>query len=347
VDPRLALLGFAAFVVLLWLLLWPGRGLVPLLRRWNRAGTRVSMEDALKHLYKVERQGSDATLASMAGALGTGQQAAARVLEHLRDAGLVAADRPLQLTDEGRDYALRVIRTHRLWERYLADRTGVAPRDWHAEAEEQEHILTGRDVEELAARLGHPRYDPHGDPIPTASGEIPDPLGVPLTRLAEGETGVVTHLEDEPGALYEQLVRSGLSPFMTIEVLARDGGRLRVRADGTELELDSVTAGNVTVERTSAARAPATAETVAPAHTLADLTPGESGEVLGLSPACQGIQRRRLLDLGVVPGTRVRAELTGLGGGPVAYLIRGALIALRGEQQSWVRVRRLDEEEAA
>lgn len=347
IDPRLALLGFAGLVVLLGLLFWPRHGLVHLLVRWSRAGTRVSMEDALKHLYKVERRGGEATLAGVAGALGTGQHGAARVLKHLREAGLVTDERPLHLTDEGRSYALRIIRTHRLWERYLADRTGVAPQEWHAFAEEREHFLSEPDVEDLAARLGHPRYDPHGDPIPTASGEIPAPAGVPLTRLAPGEEGVVIHLEDEPDSLYRQLVAEGLSPAMAIRVEAREGGRVRVRADGRELTLDSVAAENVTVAPARQGAGGLALDEHAGAGTLADLKPGDAAEVLGLSPACQGIQRRRLLDLGVVPGTRVSAELASLGDGPVAYLIRGALIALRTEQQRWVRVRRLDDEQVA
>ncbi len=77
------------------------------------------------------------------------------------------------LTDQGREYALHIVRTHRLLERYLADRTGVLPEDWHGEAERREHKLSPEDRESLAARLGHPLYDPHGDPIPTAAGELP------------------------------------------------------------------------------------------------------------------------------------------------------------------------------
>lgn len=363
VDPGIALAGFALLLVVACLLFWPRRGFVPLLLRWRRAGTRVSMEDALKHLYKVERNGGSPSMASLAGAVGVGQQGAAKVLELLRDAGLVTDERPLQLTDEGRSYALRVIRTHRLWERFLADRTGVDPDDWHEAAEVREHYLSEADADQLAARLGHPRYDPHGDPIPTANGEIPPPTGVPLTHLDPGERGRVIHLEDEPASLYQRLLAVGLSPGMTVRVVGHEGSRVRVRGDDGAFELDSLSAENVTVARAdpadaagtpdgvgaagAAGGAPAPADTVAPTLTLAELRPGQVAEVVGLAPVCQGIQRRRLLDLGVVPGTRVTAELTSLGGDPVAYLIRGALIALRGEQQRWVRIRRVDEAEAA
>jgi DtxR family Mn-dependent transcriptional regulator len=77
-------------------------------------------------------------------------------------------------------------------------------------------------------------------------------------------------------------------------------------------------------------------------ETLRDLRPGEMGRVVEISPACQGSQRRRLLDLGVVKGTEIRAELASALGDPIAYRIRGALIALRREQAEWIRVERLD-----
>lgn len=341
-PDALALFAILAPVLLAAAAFWPRVGLVPRYRRWSRAGRRVAMEDALKHLYKCERRGAEASIESLAGVLQAGQHEAAGVLGHLKEAGLVRPDRPWLLSDEGRSYALRIIRTHRLWERYLADRTGFAPADWHRDAEAREHELSSDEVETLSARLGHPRYDPHGDPIPTSRGEIPDPDGVPLTRLAPGQEGVVTHLEDEPPALYDRLLAQGLSPSLTVRALASEGGRIRLEADGRVIELDSVEAGNVTVRPGAAPPDPA-----AGAPTLEDLEDGETAEIVGLSPACQGIQRRRLLDLGMVPGTRITAELTSLGGDPVAYQVRGALVALRREQQRWIRVRRLEREEAA
>ena len=81
-------------------------------------------------------------------------------------------------------------------------------------------------------------------------------------------------------------------------------------------------------------------ESRGPFETLSALSPGESAAVVGIAPACQGPQRRRLLDLGLVPGTVVTAELRGALKDPVAYRVRGALIALRRQQAEWVRVDR-------
>jgi DtxR family Mn-dependent transcriptional regulator len=302
-------------------------------------------EDGLKHLFKATRVGQSATLESLAGSLGISTSRAAQLLHRMQDAGLVRSGDALALTDEGRAYALQVIRTHRLWERYLADRTGLDPGAWHTEAEAREHELSPEEVDALAARLGHPRYDPHGDPIPTASGEIPEPVGRSLAELDTGARGTIVHVEDEPLTLYERVLDAGLHPGMALTVRGRTDRELELRVEGEILHLDAVAARNVTVE--SHASGGGVDDAQAAAETLDTLEPGEEGVVLGLSPACQGVQRRRLLDLGVVPGTRIVAELSSASRDPVAYRIRGALIALRRDQQRWIRVRRADGVEAA
>lgn len=332
-DPLLALAVFAVLVIALAAIVWPGRGLLARIQRGRLAHERVQMEDALKHLFKCEYRAQTPTLVSVAGALESGQASAAETLERLRDAGLVQPTDTMQLTGDGRTYALRIIRTHRLWERYLADRTGVAPGEWHERAEHQEHFLSEAEVDRLDQRLGKPRYDPHGDPIPTSSGELVLPSGRPLASLDPGDEAVITHLEDEPRALYDRLLEAGMSPGMRLRMVEPAEGGVRISANGRVLELDTMAAGNVTVELRPAAVAPAPT-----GETLADVPEGGAATVRGISPACTGVQRRRLLDLGVVPGTRVVAEMASPTGDPTAYRVRGALIALRRGQQAWIRV---------
>ena len=332
-DPALALLVFAALVAVTAALVWPGVGVLARVRRGGRANLRVEMEDALKHLYKVAYRGGEASPESLAGALQISQSHATRLLSQLKGAGLVREGSTARLTDDGSAYALRVIRTHRLWERYLADRTGVAPADWHTEAERREHEMSDDDVERLSARLGHPRYDPHGDPIPTASGDLPAAFGVPLTHLEPGDTARIVHLEDEPHDLYDRLVGMGLSPHMDLRVLEGPPGSVVVEVDGRTLRMEDGAAQNVTVTSREAGDVSTGEDT-----TLLDVPAHGEAVVRGISPACQGIQRRRLLDLGLVPGTTVRTELTAAGGDPRAFLVRGAIIALRREQQRAIRV---------
>ncbi len=338
-SPEAALLLFGLIVGVFLVLFWPKIGLVARLRHVVHLTERVRLEDALKQLYHHTGGGENQpfSVARLAGSLETSRARALRLVERLGELDLASLDADrVTLTTEGREYALRILRTHRLWERYLADRTGVAPGEWHLEAERQEHLLSTEEAERLAARMGHPVYDPHGDPIPTAAGEIPPPEGRPLTQLQPGPGGVIVHLEDEPPEVFADLVRAGFSPGMVVEVEGVEGNQMSLRVGGEPVRLSLLQAANVTLRPIGAADR-------VDAHTgwsrtLADLGPGDEAPILGLSPACQGTQRRRLLDLGVVPGTRVRVEMTSASGDPSAYRIRGALIALRRQQAAWIGV---------
>jgi DtxR family Mn-dependent transcriptional regulator len=338
VDPALALVVFAALVAVAALVAWPRWGLVPRLRRMSHLSERVLLEDALKHVYTCESIGRECSLESLAGRLEISTGRAADLLAQLADRRLVRNEaRGPRLTDTGRDSALRLVRTHRLWERYLADRTGVPAGEWHEEAERMEHTLSAEEADELAARLGHPAWDPHGDPIPTAGGELPKVERLTLAGAEVGRTFEIVHLEDEPRVIYDALLSDGLDLGARLEVVERSPKAVRVRAQGREWALDNVVAGNVTVRML-----PRGERADAPVATLLDLVPGRVARVTGISPACQGSQRRRLLDLGVVRGTQIEAALRSAAGDPVAYRIRGALIALRREQAEWIRVEILD-----
>ena len=116
---------------------------------------------------------------------------------------------------------------------------------------------------------------------------------------------------------------------------------MRFSADGEEHELEPVAATNITV-----LPIPKSEIGVGPSERLTLLPAGESATVVQVSPSCQGPQRRRLLDLGIVPGTMISAELEGALKDPVAYRIRGALIALRKQQADMVYVTRTTIEES-
>ncbi len=334
-HPGLSLFLFLASLTLLAVLGWPRKGLIARVLRLRRVEERVLLEDTLKHLYNCEYSGTPATEESLAGALETSRAAALRLLERLEELRFVRMQdlRPV-LTREGREYALRVLRSHRLWERYLADRTGVDPADWHAEADRLEHRTSREDAEGLASRLGHPLYDPHGDPIPTAGGLVPPPVGKPLTELEEGEIARVTHVEDEPPELFREVVEAGIGPGTRVRLLNYERNAVQIEADGREQLLTPSVASRITVESARAAPEPET-------ESLDDLRPGEAGRVTGIAPAIQGPQRRRLLDLGVVEGTVIEAEFASAAGDPVAYRIRGALIALRRTEAEHVRIARV------
>lgn len=344
-SPMISLLAGAAVLAVTVVLWWPSRGLFWRWRRGREATDRVRIEDALKHLWDCEYRRQPVTLASLAGALELVGPRAVELVARLERLELVArSGERLALTDDGRRDALRVVRIHRLWERYLADETGLPASDWHPEAERREHRTSPEQAEAMAAALGYPRFDPHGDPIPTRSGELPPRRGVPLPELPVGAEAVVVHVEDEPAAVYAQLVAANLAPETRVRVLEVSPERIRLAAEVEEVVLAPVVAANLTVVPLED---PVT-ETRAAAP-LSSLAVGERARVVGISAACRGAQRRRLLDLGVVPGTLVSSELVSPGGDPTAYRIRGALIALRKDQADVILVDRLPrgEEEAA
>ena len=323
VDPARALLIFAGLSLLLAGVLWPRRGLAARLRRALRATERVRVEDAVKYLYHAGDDGVPVRPEALAGALSVGEGTARALLTRLTASGLARPEGAgVLLTDSGRQDALRLVRTHRLVERWLADETGVEPGEWHEVAEVAEHELSAADVERLAARLGQPRYDPHGDPIPTASGELPVDARVLLGTLDVNEAGVVAHLEDEPAEGYDALRAAGLALGKTLVLRARDASTMTLEVEGERVTLPRLLEPAVSVLR-------APSRPTARRRSLAELEPGESARVVGIDLACHGAQRRRLLDLGVVPGTEITAMLRSAGGDPIAYAIRGALIGLR------------------
>ena len=336
-NPALALLVFTGLMASLVLLFWPRRGLLMRLAQLTRMTERVRIEDALKHLYKGEHAHSPGTVESLAGVLQISRGKAMQVLGRLEALGLARSEpEGMRLTHSGCDYALRIIRTHRLWERYLADETGIAPAEWHERAEQREHRMNRADADQLAAQIGNPLYDPHGDPIPTAEGELPQEAGVPLTALQVGDQGTIIHLEDEPPDVFGRIVATGLTLLASVRVLSNSPEGVCFEVDGRELVLEPVVAAQVTIRLL-----PGAAVRAEPTSTLADLRPGESTLVVRISPACQGRPRRRLLDLGLVPGTVVTAELDSATHDPIGYRIRGALIALRRRQAESVLVERV------
>lgn len=336
IDPRIALLSVAVALVAAIALFWPDRGWVWRLRRAFQASERVLAEDALKHLFDCEYKGRIGNLQSLSGVLSISGNRAAEILQQLEAHELIQpTEGGYRLTADGRSSALRIVRIHRLWERYLSDETGYEPAVWHQKAELHEHTTTEEEADAMAARMGHPRYDPHGDPIPTSGGDILPPQGRPLIELAPDTLGEIVHVEDEPEAIYAQLVAEGLHPGQRVRLLEVSPERIRFVADAEEHVLAPVLAANLSVIALTQDE-----EMAGPFERLSGLEPGESAKVVSISPHLRPQERRRMLDLGLIPGTEVLAEIRSPAGDPTGYRIRGAVIALRREQADQVQVER-------
>ena len=327
-----------AAVLAALVLFMPRYGLWARWRRWRAARQRILIEDALKNIleYTLDH-GAAPTIEALAGLLGLPLAQAQALVDQLQRRGLVRwQDGGLHLTPPGRDWAVHVLRAHRLWERYLRDHAGLPLDQVHAAAHRLEHRLSPKQAQRLYEALGYPATDPHGDPIPGAWGEVPPRQGEPLVAWPPGRRGRIVHLEDEPAVAYQQVLACGLQVGQVVQVLERTSERVvLLREDGEECVLAPAVAVNVHL-------APAGEdERQMPPDVLplSQLPDDAEAVVVAIDPAVQGLSRRRLLDLGFTPGARVRVYLRAMFGDPRAYEIRGTRIALRNEQAAhiWVR----------
>ena len=323
-------------IILLLAVAWPRVGVLARIRQRAARHAREQGDNVLKHLLQEAQAGRTGTFASLKGTLRLGDRGLLRVMERLRASGLTASDGgSYRLTAAGEKRARHLVRAHRLLERYLADEARLPLTAVHRVAERLEHRLTEAEADRLSASMGHPERDPHGDPIPSA-GEGTDDTGVAITAWTTGHTGRIVHLEDEPDATFSALVHLGLEPGQAFTVLAVSDDAMRLRVDDRELVLPFEHAGNV-----FAAPVEGWAGEVTGLVRLSTLPVAQAAEIVSLSPTCQGLTRRRLLDLGFTPGTRVEPVLQTFAGDPRAYRVRGTTIALRRDQSSAVIVKPL------
>lgn len=333
-----ALLLGSSLVAIAGLILWPGLGLLPRLRRERRMTDRVLAEDALKLMATREAARRPVSLEALAGSLEVDLNRAARVAELMVSSDLVERGEPgLALTEKGRTAALHLIRAHRIWESYLAENTGYRREEWHALADEQEHVLSEEVLGDLSRDLGYPRFDPDGDPIPRDRQDRNiRHSGRALTTMEEGSIVRVLHVEDEPQEVYSQLSAMGICPGVTLQVLENTPKHIRLWSEGNEQLVSPVLAANVAVKSLEVERSPADGERGI--ICLAEAEEGAPVKVVRIAEACRGAERRRFLDLGIVRGTVVVPEFRSPGGEPTAYLIKETLVALRQKQARQILV---------
>lgn len=334
VDPAIALLVAIGLVGLGLILFRPQRGLVATWRRSLRSNERVRREDALKHIHLCEMNARHPSLESLAGALNLSLNEVAPLVVALERVELVThKEGTIQLTPTGRESALHILRAHRLWERYLADQTGYPQMEWHDQADQFEHQLSPEQIENLAAQLGFPTHDPHGDPIPGAEGDWVDHGGIPLSTANIDQPLRIVHIEDEPEVVYAQIVAEGLYLGMNLRLIEISPRRVRFWAGGDEHLLAPIVAANISV------CAIESEEEILEGYPLVELQPGNQAQVVGITPTIRGLERRRLLDLGILPGTLIIAEYRSPQQDPTAYRVRDSLIALRDDQACSIMVK--------
>jgi DtxR family Mn-dependent transcriptional regulator len=182
-----------------------------------------SVEDYLKAIYQLSPEGRAASTSEIAHLLALSPPSVTGMVKRLSEHGLLehVPYRGVQLTDEGRRAALRMVRRHRLIEAYLVEFLGYSWDTVHEEAERLEHAVSDILVERMASALGHPVVDPHGDPIPGADGSIQELSCTPLSDIPVGETVEIHRVHASQPDRLRYIASLGLVPGARVTVVDR------------------------------------------------------------------------------------------------------------------------------
>lgn len=197
-----------------------------------------SSEDYLKAIYRLSSGGAPVSTTGLALRLELTPASVSGMIKRLSEQGLVehAPYRGVRLTLVGRRIALRMLRRHRLIETYLVALLGYTWDTVHDEAERLEHAVSDGLVDRMAAALGHPRFDPHGDPIPDVDGRITDFIHVPLSDVAAGDTVTIRRADTGDAERLRYLASAGLVPGALVKVVDSQPfrGPLKLDVGGAE-----------------------------------------------------------------------------------------------------------------
>lgn len=210
-----------------------------------------SREEYLEAIFKLAQSPGGATVSRLAEELGLASASVSQMVARLSCEGLVQRDEAhrVVLTDEGRASAARLVRRHRLSERFLSDYLALPWDQVHEEACKFEHVLSDEVEARLAAQLGNPQTCPHGRAIPGEDGQLAPEEGRPLAQLGAGEKTTISYVSDEKPDLLRYLSSLGLLPetAVSVEDVAPFGGPLLIRVGRARYALGREVAGKIFV----------------------------------------------------------------------------------------------------
>jgi DtxR family Mn-dependent transcriptional regulator len=197
-----------------------------------------AMQDYLKAVYYLRDASGGTTVQALASELGVSSPSVTNMVKRLAGMGLIEHTpyQGIALSEDGERAAAEVTRHHRLLEQFLVETLGYGWDEVHAEAERLEHHISEAMEARIAARLGHPERDPHGDPIPDEDGLVPVANDRQLVDLAPREQATVVRVPDRDPARLRYLAELGLVPGSVVTVLEVQpfGGPLRVRVHDSD-----------------------------------------------------------------------------------------------------------------
>ena len=218
----------------------------------GRSRLSAAQEDYLKALHQLAASGRGVSTSELAEQLHVSPPSVSEMLVKLAGLGLVTHDRyrSAMLTEAGRAVAVEMVRHHRLLEMYLVEALGYGWDEVHEEAERLEHAISELLEQRIAAVLGEPSSDPHGDPIPSADGRVADSSVKTLLSCPAGSRMKVSRVSDRDAGKLRAIADLGLRPGTSLEVVveSRYEGPIEVRAHGRRMQVPLGLARAVFVE---------------------------------------------------------------------------------------------------
>ena len=185
-----------------------------------------TVENYVKQIFveQQRRAGNLVPMGRIADIMEVVPGTATSMVKALAESGLVTYEprEGTRLTEGGKKLALHVLRRHRLVEQFLVESLGLDWSEVHEEAESLEHTISEKVLERMDEILGHPRFDPHGDPIPSSTGAMESSTLDPLDSCTEGSQARVARILDQDPAFLQFINRSGLTPGVFIEVVSKN-----------------------------------------------------------------------------------------------------------------------------
>ena len=220
-----------------------------------------SIEDYIKAIFQLGENVELVQTSAIAERLDVRPASVSNMMRRLATLGFLVHEpyRGVKLTAEGELLARRMVRGHRLIERFLVEVLDYPWDEVHEEAERLEHAVSSRFVSRLDRLLENPSTDPHGAPIPASDGTMDESAHPQLAELGAGETALVRRVSDSCGDLLRRFGQLGIRPGVRIEVLENtdDEGTMQLLVGGEFRRLDRAAAGGVFVERNAASAGPA------------------------------------------------------------------------------------------
>ncbi len=308
-----------------------------------------SVQMYLVTIARLRMNGNPVPLSQLADDLSISPVSANEMCRKLQDHGLVIY-RPYKgasLTPEGERRAYYILRRHRLWEVFLVNKMGLDYDQSHDIACQLEHATSELLADRLDAFLGRPAVNPRGEPIPRVDGEIVERASVPLSKLSTGQRGHVLGC-DVNEAARAFLDERGMRPGATFAVMATAEGSLLVQVGGAYISLARSLAEAVRVEldekgviATDELQQSILEEELEMAKTnsqipLHELKRGQRGVVVRVGG--KGPAKRRMMDMGMAPGSEVKVVRVAPLGDPIEFTVKGYSLSLRKSEASKIQV---------